>query len=269
MSKKTESGIKLNNYAIRPDEAHYRFMKTIEVAGVFAIPDRAEVLSYLEPGMRLKFVREPENSHDANAIRIDQSFLCENRIGYVPRVDAEHFAPEIDKGIFYVGWIRSLEKDNNKIQVDVYERLRFPISEISSVQFYEGGYFGPNIFVKISVRDRSLVYQKQETPFGETFQKISIRFTKEQWEDFVEPALQASNFPAWLDEYVDPGVCDGTQWELQIRQGKKGVRKIYGSNDFPEEWESFQKFLSDCLDLNEVKGAGTFSVVKQTGRDCL
>lgn len=258
-----------NEFSIQPDEAHYQFVKTINVAGVFAIPDRAGILAFLEPGMRLRFVREPENQYDENAIRIDYSFLYESKIGYVPRVDAVHFAPEVDNGTFYVGWIKSLERSNNKILVDVYKRLQFPITGISSIQFHKGGYFGPNIFVKISARNRSLVYQKQEIPFGKTFQQVLFHFTKEQWNDFVAPALQASNFLAWLDEYVDPAVCDGTQWKLQIRKGKTCVRNIYGSNDFPEEWGIFQKFLSDCLDLNEVKGTGTFSIVKRTRRTCL
>jgi len=231
---------------------------------VFAIPDRARTLSYLEPGMRLKFVREPENSYDTNAIRIDHSFLYESKIGYVPRTDAEQWGPEFDAGKFYVGWIKSLERGSNKILVDVYERLQFPITGISSIQFHEGGYFAPSIFVKISVRDRTLVHQIQKEPFSETFQQVSFQFTKGQWEDFVEPALQACNFLAWLDEYVDPCVCDGTQWSMKIRMGRNGIRQIGGSNDFPEEWEIFQKFLSDCLDLHEVKGTGTFSVVKRT-----
>ncbi len=254
---------RLDEFAILPDENHYRFVKTIDVAGVFAIPDRAWLFSYLHPGRRLRFVREPENSHDTNAIRIDHSFLSESKIGYVPRTDAGKWASEIDSGKFYVGWIKSLEKSCNKILVDVYERLVFPFAGVSSINFVKGGYFSSTIFVKISVRDRIFVYQEQEAPFVENYQQISIKFTKEQWEDFVLPALQASNLLAWLNRYYDPGVCDGTQWGMKIRMGRNGIREIEGSNDFPEEWKIFQKFLSDCLELHKVKGIGTNSIVKR------
>lgn len=242
----------LDDFKIHPDESSCRFVKTIEVAGVRAIPDRAQVLTYLEVGRRLKLVRESENSDDKNAIRIEDSFPCGRKIGYIPSEDAEYFAPQMDKGVCYTGWIKSLDRPNNKIMVDVYERLCLSISEITSLQYNEYGFPGPNILVKISFRDRKFVYEEVSI-IDCTSQKKSIHFTDKQWKDFVIPALQTCNFMAWTDNYVDPPVYDGTQWELRIQLGKKGVRKIEGDNDFPEEWDIFQKFISDCLDLSTTE----------------
>ena len=51
---------------------------------------------YWEDGMqkqKLKFVREPDNEYDENAIKV---LLNDKQIGYISRDDAEQFAPYLD-----------------------------------------------------------------------------------------------------------------------------------------------------------------------------
>jgi len=85
---------------------------------------------------------------------------------------------------------------------------------------------------------------------------ISFRFSPEQWETFVLPAFQKCNFMAWADDdgYCDPFVFDGQQWQMTIRQGRKIAKNISGSNDYPEEWGIFMRFVSACLELYKPEG---------------
>lgn len=240
---------KLSYSGFRPNEAFYRYVKTVKVAGVIA--NRDHVFYFFEPRSRLKLVRESKNSDNKNAICIESDFLCGEKIGYIPPEDVEHFAPKMDKGVLYVGWIKSLNKRFDKILVDVYERLRLSISEISCLQYSEWEDSETNIFAKISFRDRSFFYKKQRK---DAFLQVSVHFTNEQWKDFVIPTLQSCNFMAWEDKYNTPRLLDGFQhWMLQIQIGEKDIREIYGVKDFPEEWDIFYKFLFDCRHLDNAE----------------
>lgn len=51
-------------------------------------------------------VREPENSHDPNAIAVYSPVLNESRhIGYIPRIDAARLAPLLDSGKRYLCFV--------------------------------------------------------------------------------------------------------------------------------------------------------------------
>lgn len=54
--------------------------------------------------LQVKFVREPDNEHDANAIGVllDEGRSSGMKIGYVPRLTAEVLAPAMDEGRFQV-----------------------------------------------------------------------------------------------------------------------------------------------------------------------
>jgi len=47
----------------------------------------------------------------------------------------------------------------------------------------------------------------------------------------------------WRDEYNIEGLCDGTQWSLKITGDFPEVN-IWGSNDYPDEWDQFKGVLS-------------------------
>lgn len=47
----------------------------------------------------------------------------------------------------------------------------------------------------------------------------------------------------WKDRYYDEDILDGTQWELRYKLEGAPARSISGSNAFPDNWESFRKFM--------------------------
>ena len=56
-------------------------------------------------------------------------------------------------------------------------------------------------------------------------------------EDFIE-MLKMINLLNWKAKYIELGVCDGTQWSVEILTAGRTIRK-HGNNKFPEEWNSF------------------------------
>ena len=57
--------------------------------------DANAVWEEMRVGDALELIREPDNPHDANAIRIEWR---SRKIGYVPRRDNEHLARQMDHG---------------------------------------------------------------------------------------------------------------------------------------------------------------------------
>lgn len=60
---------------------------------------RAAACKETQPGERLTLVREPDNKHDPNAIRVEHQ---KSMLGYIPREWARNLAPALDAGARYV-----------------------------------------------------------------------------------------------------------------------------------------------------------------------
>ena len=245
-----------NKWRIVPDERYYRLVKTFLVKvpksewnahpGCYSVGSR----------MPLRRVFDLNNK---NAIRIDSDYCSTLRITDVPQDIADCLAPGMDKGTLYSGWISAADSSDNTVQIDIYERLQLPCTGLTNIHWYAGGCMGPFDSVLISSRDRSFHYSVDDfsqSITNPTVLDISFRFSPEQWEHFVQPAFLKCNFTAWADkdEYYNPHIYDGQQWKMVIRQGRKQVKRISGSNDYPEEWGHFLRFVSACLELYKPEG---------------
>ena len=70
---------------------------------------------------------------------------------------------------------------------------------------------------------------------NENGDEFSYKISEEEWSKFwiVIDEIDAWK---WGRDYFDQGVLDGIQWELVIdREGKKR-RRIFGSNDYPNNF---------------------------------
>ena len=70
----------------------------------------------------------------------------------------------------------------------------------------------------------------------------------------MQRKLSKLKIDGWKKEFVDPGILDGTQWELEYKEQGKRCRHIYGSNDYPECWNDFIEAIGDVVPevLNEI-----------------
>ena len=92
---------------------------------------------------------------------------------------------------------------------------------------FVGGFLGPCYAVEL--RDGVLLHSATNT--AEKVQFLKITPAPEQWREFRR-SLDKLKVWQWRAEYPDPGVCDGTQWSLEIEFADR-VLTSHGSNNFP------------------------------------
>jgi hypothetical protein len=81
------------------------------------------VWEQLQPGDEVTLVRERDNPHDPNAVRVDWNGRV---LGYLPRADNAAVARQLDRGNPLRARIARLSKYRNhrlKLEIDVYLRL--------------------------------------------------------------------------------------------------------------------------------------------------
>jgi len=60
--------------------------------------------------------------------------------------------------------------------------------------------------------------------------------------DRLVEGLKMVDLLNWKSKYIEPGVCDGTQWSVEvIREGQSIIK--YGDNKFPDEWDEFCRLI--------------------------
>ena len=97
--------------------------------------------------------------------------------------------------------------------------------------FYIGGYPGP--FYTITKKGRALVYSWEGRGDSDelTGEIIECYPTRAQWLEFWTD-VGSIDIWSWDEEYVEPGVLDGTQWKLELKFDGK-ILKCTGSNKYP------------------------------------
>ena len=96
-----------------------RLIQQCHLAG-FQHHDGEELWPYLTVGDSLQLTREPENTHDTNAIRIDWNG---RKLGYLPRTQNDTTARLMDQGKWFEARIVGLEKHPNpwrRVSVEVW-----------------------------------------------------------------------------------------------------------------------------------------------------
>lgn len=76
----------------------------------FQYYDGKSLWEEIKVGDALMLVREPDNPHDTNAVRIDWNG---RKLGYVPRRENAHLARQMDRGAAVEGRITELHKGRN------------------------------------------------------------------------------------------------------------------------------------------------------------
>lgn len=82
-----------------------------------------EVREQLQVGMPLQLVREPENPHDARAVRVDWQGHV---LGYLPRVENSTVSRALDAGEAVEARIARLREHRNpwqRLEIEVFLRL--------------------------------------------------------------------------------------------------------------------------------------------------
>jgi len=97
-----------------------------------------------------------------------------------------------------------------------------------------GGYFGGYYEAIIDLTNLETTWRFNEGGTEETSKKTIHVATAQA---FIEE-LKIINLLNWKAKYIEIGVCDGTQWSVEILTDGRTIKK-YGDNQFPEEWKLF------------------------------
>ena len=113
------------------------------------------------------------------------------------------------------------------------------IAPITEIYFSIGGYFGgyDTYYVNIENNIATLTTTK-----GYGSLPIEKQYSQEETKLLLDN-FEALHVEYWNYGYVDPFICDGTQWELAVR--REGSRAVvwHGSNDYPENWDDLLLFF--------------------------
>ena len=96
------------------------------------------------------------------------------------------------------------------------------------LRFESGGLEAEGIALRL-LRGR-LLYSKTIGPFPAQPPQ-SIKPSEDQWFEFWQEVDRIGVW-AWLTEYINPDVLDGTQWSLELSHSGRRI-KCEGSNAYP------------------------------------
>jgi len=116
--------------------------------------------------------------------------------------------------------------------------LDIAYGQIRGLKASVGGYFGGYYHVSIDLKNLKTTWMFKEGASEESSTR-SIR-TKTA-EDFIN-CLKEIDLLNWKARYIEPGVCDGTQWRVKIITDGRTFSK-FGVNKFPEKWKQFCKVI--------------------------
>ena len=111
-------------------------------------------------------------------------------------------------------------------------------SKIKTIKASVGGYFGGYYEAIINLTNRETTWRFNEGGTEKTSKK-TIHVSTAQV--FIEE-LKMINLLNWKAKYIETGVCDGTQWSVDILTDGRTIKKN-GDNQFPEEWEMFCRLI--------------------------
>lgn len=64
-----------------------------------------------------------------------------------------------------------------------------------------------------------------------------------EWLKFMSE-IEELEILCWKKKYVDTEICDGTQWNLNLKITGKRRISIYGCNEYPSQWEKLLKIMN-------------------------
>ena len=136
---------------------------------------------------------------------------------------------------FIVKWLKRL-KDIDDSNV---------AAQIAEIYFEIGGFGGYDTYRIICKDNRAVIVT---TPWYESpiEKQYSLEETAKLLDDF-----KTLHVEYWSSEYVDPCICDGTQWQLAVKyKGQRGT-VWEGSNAYPYNWDDLLSFFGIDYDDDE------------------
>lgn len=91
-----------------------------------------------------------------------------------------------------------------------------------------GGYMGSSYSVEL--RDSVLTYITADLHYSNPAHTV-IQPTDAQWREFRQ-TIDTLNVWRWLNDYPNPGVCDGARWSFDVAYSDRAIT-TGGDNNYP------------------------------------
>lgn len=113
--------------------------------------------------------------------------------------------------------------------------------KIKTIKASVGGYFGGYYNVDIDLLNLKTTWNHwgggdEEETVHKTIRTVTAKKFTEQ--------LKVIDLLSWKSKYIMPGVCDGTQWSVEIGTDVRTIKK-YGDNMYPLEWDMFCRIIRE------------------------
>ena len=121
---------------------------------------------------------------------------------------------------------------------NIIQAIDAAYQKIKIIRVSIGGYGGPWYVAEIDLTNLKVSWWGKENDHEETPEEtVEHKIRKYNRETLLE-MLKTLDLLNWKSKYVAHGVCDGTQWGLEIVRDGRTIQK-YGSNAYPESWYHF------------------------------
>ena len=124
----------------------------------------------------------------------------------------------------------------NKLKFSNVEGFR---ENLTKFYFMAGGYFGGYESISVEKTDKKIIYI-----YRHDYKRISIKYSisKKKWNEFTEKIFNESIYK-WKKKYYNNDILDGEQWELKMEFNDLILFESFGSNEYPNNWDTFQEII--------------------------
>jgi hypothetical protein len=126
--------------------------------------------------------------------------------------------------------------DGEELLLHSAEELKQNIVRFS---FSDGGFFNGYGKINLVKNDTQIKYTYTHSVKRRKEESI---FEKEKWDTFINKIFE-ENIHKWQRRYDNNDIYDGRQWNLRMEFKGLPSFKSYGSNEYPDNWESFEKII--------------------------
>lgn len=121
------------------------------------------------------------------------------------------------------------------INKDGFEDLR---DMVTAIHFSDGGFFGGYQDIRFEKKNDVITLSVASFPsFDDVHHEV---ITEKEWRKLLDKLFCKLYVHEWKKRYVDPGILDGEQWELQFKLNGGRQRNYYGSNAYPPLWKELK-----------------------------
>ena len=230
-------------------------LQEIKVAGVFAIKDKEYILralkikqgnSYEHVSIPVTLLREPQNSHDRNAICVEAEIDgADYKLGYIPKALAQKLAPMMDKGSSLNAIIAEQGIEGQEIKIKI--SIRKGMESFKTLTIDWGELAGKWEKAEINAEKRTITYVCRKQYHYNNAAKMTLTFSQDEWEENILPILRRCAFTEWSTVYRQTrSEYSKNLWRVVVTTEKGEMRK-YGCNRYPIEWVHWLAFIKPCF----------------------